>query len=52
LNRGGRDVPKCLDARADARIKRELFEIQVQCSLTALSQVALLTLRWIQAWCL
>ena len=44
LNRGGRGVPSRLDARADARIKRKLFEIQVQYSLTALSQVALLTL--------
>ncbi len=44
LNRGGRGVPSRLDARVDARVKRKLFEIQVQYSLTALSQVALLTL--------
>ena len=37
-------VPNCLDARADARIKRDLFEIQVQYSLTGWSQVALLAL--------
>jgi hypothetical protein len=29
LYRRGRDVPGRLDARANARIKRELFEIQV-----------------------